>query len=279
MVGGSSRIPLVQQKVTQYFGKEPRRSVDPDVVVACGAAVQAGILAGEVRGIVLVDVTSLSLGIEVHDGRSVVVIPRNTTLPAEATRTFTTSVDGQDSVQFHVVQGESERASRNDSLGRFVLEGLENADAGKPQIEVTFTTDINGVVQVSAADRTTGQSRSVTVTAATAVASRATPQGPATGAKGQNALPLHAATSEYASPSIAEATLAEAEALLEAALDTMASADRTALTKKVVQFRALLADEAEADQIERSRLTLRRLVTRVKRSVEGGADMPAAAAD
>src|SRR5689334_18033530 len=148
LVGGSSRIPLVQQRVAAYFRKEPRRTVNPDEVVALGAAVQAGVLSGEVKGLVLLDVTSLSLGVETHDGMTAVVIPRNTTIPTEAMRTFTTATDSQTSVEVHVVQGESEQARQNDSLGRFDLDGIKAAPAGQPQIDVTFAIDLNGMVKV-----------------------------------------------------------------------------------------------------------------------------------
>lgn len=170
LVGGSSRIPLVQQRVAEYFQKEPRRTVNPDEVVALGAAVQAGVISGEIKGLVLLDVTSLSLGVETHDGQTAVVIPRNTTIPTESMRTFTTASDGQTSVEVHVVQGEGEQARLNDSLGRFDLDGLRAAPAGSTQIDVTFTIDLNGMVQVGARDRATGLSQTVSVSARTALA-------------------------------------------------------------------------------------------------------------
>jgi molecular chaperone DnaK len=170
LVGGSSRIPLVQQRVADYFRKEPRRTVNPDEVVALGAAVQAGVISGEIKGLVLLDVTSLSLGVETHDGQTAVVIPRNTTIPTESMRTFTTASDGQTSVEVHVVQGEGDQARLNDSLGRFDLDGLRAAPAGATQIDVTFAIDLTGMVQVRARDRATGRSQTVSVSARTALA-------------------------------------------------------------------------------------------------------------
>ncbi len=163
LVGGSSRVPLVQQRVTEFFNRDPRRTVNPDEVVALGAAVQAGVLSGEIKGLVLLDVTSLSLGVQTYDGATAVVVPRNTTIPTDGTRTFSTAVDGQTTVEIHVLQGESSVARENDSLGRFDLDGIEPAPAGVAQIEVKFSIDLNGMVEVTARDRATGRSQRVSV--------------------------------------------------------------------------------------------------------------------
>jgi molecular chaperone DnaK len=164
LVGGSSRIPAVEQAVTEFFGRKPLRNVNPDEVVAHGAAVQAGIVAGEIKGMVLLDVTSLSLGVETFDGRYVPVIPRNTTIPTEVARTFTTAVDGQSSVEVHVLQGEADEARSNVSLGRFDLSGLRPEPAGSAHIDVAFEIDLNGMVRVRACDRGTGHSETVAIT-------------------------------------------------------------------------------------------------------------------
>ena len=163
LVGGSSRVPLVQQRVAEFFNREPRRTVNPDEVVALGAAVQAGVISGEIKGLVLLDVTSLSLGVQTYDGASAVVVPRNTTIPTDGTRTFSTAVDGQTTVEIHVLQGESSIARENDSLGRFDLDGIDPAPAGTAQIEVKFSIDLNGMVEVTARDRATGRSQKVSV--------------------------------------------------------------------------------------------------------------------
>jgi molecular chaperone DnaK len=163
MVGGSSRIPLVRRKVAEFFGRETDHSLHPDEVVAMGAAIQGGIVQGEVSGIVLVDVTPMSLGIEVEDGYFVPVIERNSPIPTAAKRVFTTVADGQKSVDVQVFQGESMYVKNNVSLGRFRLEGIRSASKGAPRIEVTFELDVNGILAVSAQDMDTGAAQSITI--------------------------------------------------------------------------------------------------------------------
>lgn len=165
LVGGSTRIPMVQEYVKNFFKKEPNRSVNPDEVVALGAAVQAGVLSGEVKDMLLLDVTPLSLGIETLGGVNTVLIPRNTTIPTKKSETFSTASDNQTSVEVHVLQGEREMASGNRTLGRFHLEGIPQAPRGIPQIEVTFDIDANGIVNVSAKDKATNKEQRITITA------------------------------------------------------------------------------------------------------------------
>jgi molecular chaperone DnaK len=164
LVGGSTRMPAVVDLVVNLAGKEPNKSVNPDEVVAVGAAVQAGVLRGDVKDVLLLDVTPLSLGIETKGGVMTKLIERNTTIPTKRTEVFTTADDMQPSVEIHVLQGEREMAGYNKTLGKFQLVDLPPAPRGVPQIEVTFDIDANGIVHVSAKDRATGKEQSMTIT-------------------------------------------------------------------------------------------------------------------
>lgn len=163
LVGGSTRIPLVQKKIEEYTGKKPYKGINPDEVVAAGAAIQTSIIKGEISGVVLADVTPLSLGIEVEGDGFVPIIKRNTPIPTRATKIFTTTVPDQEEVEIHVLQGERKLASQNISLGRFILSSIRKADAGVPRIEVTFDIDVNSIVHVSAKDLDTGNAQEVII--------------------------------------------------------------------------------------------------------------------
>ena len=166
LVGGQTRMPLVQQKVQDFFGKEPHRGVNPDEVVALGAAIQAGVLRGDVKDVLLLDVTPLTLGIETLGGVSTALIARNTTIPTSKSQVFSTAADGQQQVEIHVLQGEREMAGGNKSLGRFILDGILPAPRGMPQIEVSFDIDANGILNVAAQDKGTGKEQRITIQAA-----------------------------------------------------------------------------------------------------------------
>jgi len=167
MVGGSTRMPMIQELVRQLTGKEPHKGVNPDEVVAVGAALQAGVLGGEVSDLLLLDVTPLSLGLETLGGVMTVLIPRNTTIPSKKTEVFSTAADSQTAVDIHILQGERPMASANKTLGNFRLDGLPPAPRGVPQVEVTFDIDANGILNVVAKDKATGKEQSVKITAST----------------------------------------------------------------------------------------------------------------
>jgi len=167
LVGGSTRTPAVQEAVKNFTGKEPSKGVNPDECVAVGAAIQAGVLTGDVKDVLLLDVTPLTLGIETFGGIATSLIERNTTIPTKKSQVFSTAADGQTSVEIHVVQGERQMAADNKTLGRFTLSGIAPAPRGIPQIEVTFDIDANGIVNVSAKDKGTGKEANITITAST----------------------------------------------------------------------------------------------------------------
>jgi molecular chaperone DnaK len=167
LVGGSTRMPVVQELVRKMIGKEPNKSVNPDEVVAVGAAIQAGVLGGDVKGVVLLDVTPLSLGVETLGGVMTKLIDRNTTIPTQKSEIFSTAADGQTAVDIHILQGEREMAGDNMTLGRFRLEGIPAAPRGVPQVEVTFDIDANGILNVSARDKATNKEQRITITAST----------------------------------------------------------------------------------------------------------------
>ena len=165
LVGGSTRIPAIQKIVEDFFGKAPSKGVNPDEVVAVGAAIQGGVLTGEVKDVLLLDVTPLSLGIETMGSVMTRLIESNTTIPTKKSEIFTTAADNQTSVEIHVLQGERPMANDNKTIGRFHLDGIPPAPAGIPQIEVTFDIDANGILHVSAKDKATGKSQSIRIEA------------------------------------------------------------------------------------------------------------------
>ncbi|MFS8159522.1 MAG: Hsp70 family protein, partial [Candidatus Roizmanbacteria bacterium] len=167
LVGGMTRMPKIREEVTAFFGKEPNKTVNPDEAVAVGAAVQAGILGGEVKDVVLLDVTPLTLGVETLGGVATPLIPRNTAVPTSKSEVFSTAADNQTQVDIHIVQGERPLAKDNKSLGRFILEGIPPAPRGVPQVEVAFDIDANGILTVTAKDKASGKTQSIKITGST----------------------------------------------------------------------------------------------------------------
>ena len=165
LVGGMTRMPAIQEAVKKFFGREPNKTVNPDEVVAVGAAIQGGVLGGEVKEVLLLDVTPLTLSIETLGGVATPIIERNTTIPTRKSQIFSTASDGQTQVEIHVVQGERPMATDNKTLGKFILDGIPPAPRGVPQVEVTFDIDANGILNVSAQDKATGREQKITITA------------------------------------------------------------------------------------------------------------------
>jgi molecular chaperone DnaK len=172
LVGGSTRIPKIQEVVTKFFGQEPHRGVNPDEVVAVGAAIQGGVLAGDVTDVLLLDVTPLSLGIETLGGVMTTLIERNTTIPTKKAEVFSTAEDNQTTVEIHVLQGERKMAVDNKTIGKFQLTGIPPAPRGMPQVEVTFDIDANGILHVSAKDRTTGKEQKIRIEASSGLSDK-----------------------------------------------------------------------------------------------------------
>jgi molecular chaperone DnaK len=167
LVGGMTRMPKIVEEVTKFFGKEPNKSVNPDEVVAIGAAVQAGVLGGDVKDVLLLDVTPLTLGLETLGGVATPLIERNTTIPSKKSQVFSTAADNQTQVEINIVQGERPMAADNKSLGKFILDGIPPAPRGVPQVEVTFDIDASGILEVSAKDKATGKEQSIKITGST----------------------------------------------------------------------------------------------------------------
>ena len=242
LVGGSTRIPSVQKLVNELAGKEPNKGVNPDEVVADGASLQAGVLTGDVKGILLLDVTPLTLGVETEGGVSTKMIERNTTIPTRRSEIFTTAADNQPEVEIHVLQGERAMANDNKSLGRFKLPGIAPAQRGVPQIEVTFDIDANGIVSVSAKDLGTGQTQQVTITGGTALSDEDIDQMVKDAESHANDDERRKEAAEARNQ--ADHTAYQIEKQLAEHGDKLTDDERKPLDDKIAEIRTLLGDEA-----------------------------------
>lgn len=247
LVGGMTRMPLVQQKVKEFFGKEPNLTVNPDEVVAMGAAVQAGVLQGDVKDVLLLDVTPLTLGLETLGGVATPLIERNTTIPTSKSQIFSTAADGQTGVEIHVVQGERPMAGDNKTLGRFMLDGIPSAPRGVPQVEVKFDIDANGILNVSATDKATGKHQTITITASSGLSKEEIE-------KMKKEAEAHAEEDRIKKESVemknqAEAVIFTTEKLLKESGDKMKEDDKKELELKLEELKKV-KDTANTEELK-----------------------------
>jgi molecular chaperone DnaK len=235
MVGGMTRMPMVQTKVKEFFGKEPNLSVNPDEVVALGAAVQAGVLQGDVKDVLLLDVTPLTLGIETLGGVATPLIERNTTIPTSKSQIFSTAADGQTSVEIHIVQGERPMAADNKSLGRFILDGIPPAPRGIPQVEVSFDLDANGILNVKATDKASGKEQKITITASSGLSKEEIEKLRQEAEKHADEDKQKKETAELKNQ--ADSVVFQLEKLLKDSADKIKAEDKTELETKITELK------------------------------------------
>lgn len=276
LVGGMTRMPLVLQKVKEFFGKEPNLSVNPDEVVALGAAVQAGVLQGDVKDVLLLDVTPLTLGIETLGGVATPLIERNTTIPTAKSQVFSTAADGQTSVEIHIVQGERPMASDNKTLGRFMLDGIPTAPRGVPQVEVNFDLDANGILNVSATDKATGKQQKITITASSGLSKEDVE-------KMKQEAELHAEEDKKKKEQVeaknqADAVVFTTEKMIKESGDKMKAEDKTELEAKVEELKKV-KDGDDLEAINKAMASLNEVAQKIGAGMyqQPGAETPAGA--
>jgi molecular chaperone DnaK len=260
LVGGMTRMPLVQKKVKEFFGKEPHLGVNPDEVVASGAAVQAGVLQGDVKDVLLLDVTPLTLGIETLGGVSTPLIDRNTTIPTSKSQIFSTAVDNQTSVEVHVLQGERPMASDNKTLGRFILDGIPPAPRGVPQVEVSFDLDANGILNVKAVDKASGKEQKITITASSSLSEEEIE-------KMKKDAELHAEEDKKKKENIetknqADAVVFQTEKLIKESGDKMKEEDKKELETKLSELKKV-KDTENFDEIKKKMEELNEIAQKI----------------
>ncbi|MDD5213480.1 MAG: molecular chaperone DnaK [Candidatus Gracilibacteria bacterium] len=276
LVGGSTRVPLVIKKVEEFFGKKPNAGVNPDEAVALGAAIQAGIIQGDVKDVLLLDVTPLTLGIETLGGVRTAMIPRNTTIPSAKSETFSTAVDNQPSVEIHVLQGEREMASDNKSLGRFTLDGIPSSSRGVPQIEVTFDIDANGVLHVTAKDKGTGKEQKVTIAGSTGMDSAEVDKlvKEAEAKREEDKKKKESVEAR----NIAESSVYQAEKTLTDNAEKVKEEDKTAAEEKIKDLKEVLAKvDASKEEIDEKAKALSEIMMKIGQDIysQAGAEAPA----
>jgi molecular chaperone DnaK len=247
LVGGQTRMPKIQQLVKELFGKDPNKGVNPDEVVAIGAAVQAGVLAGEVKDLLLLDVTPLTLAIETMGGVATPMIQRNTTIPTRKTETFSTAADNQTEVEVHVLQGERPMAAQNRTLGKFKLSGIPTAPRGVPQIEVTFDIDANGILNVTAKDNATGKDQKITITSSSGLSKEEVDRM----AKDAEA---HAAEDKEQREAVEarnglDSMVYNIEKMLKESADKVQESDKTEVESALAEAKGVLAGTPKADEL------------------------------
>jgi molecular chaperone DnaK len=267
LVGGMTRMPKVVEEVTKFFGKEPNQGVNPDEVVAIGAAIQGGVLMGETKDVVLLDVTPLTLGVETLGGVTTPLIPRNTTIPTSKSETFSTAADNQTSVEVHVLQGERPMAKDNKSLGHFTLDGIPSAPRGVPQVEVTFDIDANGILMVTAKEKTTSKTANIKITGSTGLSKEEVDKMKTEAEK--NAATDQEAREKIEAKNRADTMIYQAEKALKDAGDKAPAEVKTDVEAKIKALKDILETGAKAD-LETKSNELQQAMTKIGASAQPG---------